>query len=244
VLRRYNDVDLFPASDNDAEITNRQLLAECLQTGSVDAWQEFVRRFQPLISGVVAQVVRRNGIVAPALVDDLVQDTYVRLCADNYKLLHKFNGQHENSLFGYLKVTAVSVALDYFKSLHSQKRGGGAPSASLEEGDRHQAIPTPSASSTAEQAVLMAEIDRTLNKVTEGPTAERDRLIFRLYYQQGFTASDISEIAALKLTAKGVESLVYRIAGLIRQELAGKYLQKAAMKISGNLAASPRRNET
>ena len=234
---------MSPTSDNAAEITNRQLLDQCLQTGSLDAWQEFVRRFQPMISGVVAQVVRRSEIAGPALVDDLVQDTYLRLCADNYKLLHQFNGQHENSLFGYLKVTAASVALDYLKSMRSQKRGGGTTSASLEEGDRRQAISTPSASSTVEQNVLMAEIDRTLDNVTEGPTAERDRLIFRLYYQQGFTASDISDIAALKLTAKGVESLVYRIAGLIRQELAGKYLQKTAMNISGNLA-SPRRNET
>jgi RNA polymerase sigma-70 factor (ECF subfamily) len=228
---------LAETRDNYAEKSNRQLLDECLQRGSVESWQEFVRRFQPLISGVVAQVARRHEAVAPAMVDDLVQETYLRLCADNYKLLHNFSGQHENSLFGYLKVTAASVALDHFKSLHTQKRGGGVPTAELKE-ERQQELPIPSAPSTAEQAVLMAEIDRALRKVTEGPNAERDRLIFRLYYQQGLTAKDVADVPALKLTAKGVESLLYRITASVRQELAGRHVQKSAVNAAGNLAVS------
>lgn len=229
---------MLSTNDNYAEKNNRQLLDECLQASSVEAWEEFIRRFQPLISGVVAQVARRHGDVAPGLVDDLVQETYLRLCADNYKLLHNFAGQHENSLFGYLKVTAASAALDHFKLRYAQKRGRGIPATDLEEGERQQEIPMPSASSSAEQAVLMVEIDRLLKKVTHGPTAERDRLIFRLYYQQGFTASDIADVPALKLTAKGVESLLYRITASVRREMAGRHVQKMAINAAGNLATS------
>ncbi len=214
-----------------AEKSNRQLLDECLQQGPVEAWQEFVHRFQPLISAVVAQVARRNGTVTPTLVDDLVQETYLRLCADNYRLLRNFSGGHENSLFGYLKVTAASVALDHFKSLRTQKRGGGLEFQDLEEGEKRQVIPEAAAPPTADQKVLLSEIERALKKVTEGPTAERDRLIFRLYYQQGFTARDIAEVPALQLTAKGIESLLYRITASVREELAGRRAQKV-----GNLA--------
>jgi RNA polymerase sigma-70 factor (ECF subfamily) len=230
---------LAATSNNYSGKPNRQLLEECLQAGSVEAWEEFVRRFQPMISAVVAQVVRRNGTIAPALVDDLVQETYLRLCADHYRLLRNFSGEHENSLFGYLKVTAASVALDHFKALRSQKRGGGLPLEDFEEGERQQAPTIPLSPSTAEQMVLLAEIDQALKKATEGPNAERDRLIFRLYYHQGFTARDIADVPALQLTAKGVESLLYRITALVRQELAGRHIQNRAMNVAQNLAASP-----
>lgn len=220
-------------SDNYAGKSHRQLLEDCLQGGSVEAWQEFVHRFQPLISAVVAQVARGNGTVTPTLVDDLVQETYLRLCADDYRLLRNFTGGHENSLFGYLKVTAASVALDYFKALRTQKRGGGFQLHDLEEGEQRKTIPEAVTPPIADQTVLLAEIDRVLKKVTEGPDAGRDRLIFRLYYQQGFTAKDIAEFPALKLTAKGIESLLYRITASVRQELAGRHVQNL------NVVASP-----
>jgi RNA polymerase sigma-70 factor, ECF subfamily len=219
------------------EIDNRQLVDECLRSRSVDAWQEFVRRMEPLISGVVAQVARRNGSVSNSQIDDLVQETYLKLCANNYKLLRDFSGSHENSLYAYLKVTAASVALDHFKSLNSQKRGGGLTSVNMEESEKVQPATAPP-SFDPDHRLLLTEIDRTLAKVTEGPTAERDRLIFRLYYQQGFTAADIAGIPTLKLTAKGVESLLYRIVALVRRELVRPGAGTLQVKMSGDLAAS------
>ncbi len=205
----------------------------------MDAWQEFVRRFQPLISSVVAQVARQNGPLAQPVIDDLVQETYLKLCANNYKLLKDFSGTLENSMFAYIKVTAASVALDYFKSLRSQRRGGGIKFANLDDAEHGPSVKSQASSSPgAEQAVVLAEIDQVVAKVTDGENAERDRLIFRLYYHQGFTAADIADVPAVNLTAKGIESLLYRITALVRKEIARRHIRKIPPTVSGDLAAS------
>src|SRR5437879_12715267 len=59
------------------------------------------------------------------VLDDLVQETYLQLCAENYRLLREFQPRHEDSFFGYLKVVTASVVNDHFKSLRAEQRGAG-----------------------------------------------------------------------------------------------------------------------
>jgi len=56
-----------------AQLGNRELVVECLREMTTEAWEEFVRRFQPLIAGVTARVARDFGDVVPGLVDDLTR---------------------------------------------------------------------------------------------------------------------------------------------------------------------------
>src|SRR5689334_10887264 len=100
-----------------AQLGNRELIAECLTGMTAEAWEEVVRRFQPLIASVTARVAREFGDVVPGLVDDLTQDVYLKLCADGYRLLRECRMSHENSIFSYLKFVAASVAHDHFKIL-------------------------------------------------------------------------------------------------------------------------------
>ena len=59
-------------------------------------------------------------------VDDLLQETYLKLWADKCRLLLEFAQQHpDEAVLGYIKTIAINVAHDHFKSLHSQKRGAG-----------------------------------------------------------------------------------------------------------------------
>ena len=72
--------------------------------------------------------------VSPGLVDDLVQNTFLKLCADNFKALREFEFRHEHALTGFLKVVASNVVRDHLRSSLSQKHGNGkAISAGLEE---------------------------------------------------------------------------------------------------------------
>src|ERR1700677_3947954 len=91
---------LLPAASNRIEsgkfnmdyvaLSSTELVRACAQTGRPLAWQEFIRRFNPLIAGVAIRTARRWGNFPLSLIDDLVQDTYLKLCADNYKLLRTF----------------------------------------------------------------------------------------------------------------------------------------------------------
>ena len=187
-----------------------EIVGACLDTGNEAAWTAFVRHFQPLIASSVSRVARRYGAPSPALIDDLIQDTYLRLCKDNCRSLREFRAQHEESIFGYIKVVASSVALDHFRARSTHKRR-----AEIEDdGTSKEASQS---SSAIEHSALIGEIYQRL-AATE---TERDRNIFWLYYRQGYTARDIASIPNLGLTQKGVESCIYRLTQSVRNTVAG-----------------------
>jgi len=182
-----------------------EILRACLETGSEAAWTAFVQRFQPLIAANVARVVRRYGPANPVLIDDLVQETYLRLCKDNCRSLRSFQAQHDEAIFGYLKVIAASVALDHFRARGAHKRRG-------EVEDDGTNLEASTSSSGIEQAALLQELDQRL----ESTETERDRTIFWLYYRQGCTARDIASMPSFGLTQKGVEACIYRLTQSLR----------------------------
>ena len=164
-----------------------------------------MRRFQPLIASSIARVVRRYGAPSPALIDDLIQDTYLRLCKDNCRNLREFRAQHDDAIFGYLKVIATSVALDHFRARTTRKRRGEMP-------NDGSGIEASISSNSIEQSTLILELEAHV----AANESERDRTIFALYYRQGFTSRDIASIPGLGLTQKGVEASIYRMTQALR----------------------------
>ena len=67
-----------------AALSTEELVLKCVESGDAAAWEEFIRRFQPPIARVVLRVARRWGAFSPQLIDDLVQETYLKLCATTF----------------------------------------------------------------------------------------------------------------------------------------------------------------
>ncbi len=193
------------------EQTPSELIAACMQADSEAAWRQLVLEFQPVIASVLVRIVRRYGDQNLALVDDLVQETFLRLCRDNCKVLRQFEHRHETSIFGFIKVIAASVATDHFRALNAQKRAGEY-AVDAEVLDR-TAIATTAA---PEDRLLIGQIERCLDRVTE---SKQERSIFWLYYRQGFTAVEIAGMAGTELSAKGVESCLFRLVKGVRREM-------------------------
>jgi len=84
--------------------------------------EEFVARFHRPISLSIVRVTNQCGAIPQQLVDDLVQDTYLKLCANRCRLLLDFTIQHPDAVAGYVKTIAINVARDHFKSDHTKKR--------------------------------------------------------------------------------------------------------------------------
>jgi RNA polymerase sigma-70 factor, ECF subfamily len=185
-----------------------EILELCLNEGSEIAWRMFVRTFQPIIASSISRVIGRYGPVNLALVDDLAQETFLRLCRDDAKLLRRFEARHELAIFGYIKVVATSVALDYFRARTADKR---AAEVQAEEA----AIEVPVRPTEVEDVAFLGEVDRRL-LATE---SERDRSIFWLYYRQGYSAREIAALPGVALSQKGVESCIYRLTQLLRVSL-------------------------
>jgi RNA polymerase sigma-70 factor (ECF subfamily) len=197
------------------KLSVKELVSYCLDSQDQDGWNEFVCRFQPLIARVVHRSVCCRVGPKPDLVDDLVQETFLKLLTNNLKALRSFDFQHDNAFFGFLKVVASHVVEDHFRGSHSQKRGSGREE---EDIDEFKTAPPVRLNSLqpAELAILMAQIERCLAKLASEPNFTRDYAIFWLYYGQGLTAKAISKLPGITLSIKGVESTLLRLTRCVK----------------------------
>jgi RNA polymerase sigma-70 factor (ECF subfamily) len=198
-----------------------ELIRACAESNDGAAWEEFVVRFHRSISLSVLRIVYLWGSIPQQIVDDLVQETYLKLCADKCRSLLDFTVQHPDAVLGYIKTIAINVAHDHFKSLHSQKRGSR-ETVQLQGDIDPQAQSGDFGSQAAmELDVLLKEIDSCLETCSVGPDKDRDRLIFWLHYQQGMSAKAIAALPTVGLSAKGVESAILRLTRRVREEIVG-----------------------
>ncbi len=199
---------------NYSRLSSQELLKACVTQATAGAWEEFVRRFQPLIAGVVARTAMRWTEVSPALVDDLVQDTYLKLCTDEFRRLREFENRFEDAIYGFLKAVAYNVTMDHFKVRNATKRG----SQLMSKAEFDTALQSVPKADRVEERILLREIEELVDRITE---TDRDKLVFLLYYRQGFTAKAISELPGIDLSEKGVESCILRLTRLLRQHIVG-----------------------
>jgi len=191
------------------EIPIRDLLHLCLGSEDQELWGEFVRRTQPLIASVIINTIRRWQEPAPSLVDDLIQDTFLKLFANDRKALRSIKNEYENTIFGYLKVVASNVVRDHFRQIENKVE-------QIELSD--PVLPTPpDGLDRIEFARLKDEIQKRLQGLMSSETYRRDEAIFWMYYEQGYTAKEISLLPTVGLTVKGVESTLQRLTRFLRE---------------------------
>ncbi len=195
-----------------------ELARACAHSTEAAEWDSFLRRCAPVAATVAARLTRLwVGTATPSIVDDIVQEIFLKLCEQERRILRDFTPRGEDSFFGLLRVVSASVANDYFRRQHSEKRGGKVVTIGL---DTLAPIAQPfrAGDAAANRSVLFAELDDLLRSAG-GPTSERDRTLFWLYYLQGLTADEIAQLPGSGLTAKGVESALRRVAIWLRKEI-------------------------
>ena len=191
----------------------------CAHSAEVPEWEELVNRCSPLAS-VVARRISRLWVSdpSPAIIDDIVQEVFLKLCEHERRILRDFEPRGEDSFFGLLRLVTASVTNDYYRRQYSTKRGGKVLTVPLLDGDSSLATQTAIQPYRMQQSALLEQLDRKLLSAPKviGP---RDRALFWLYYRQGFTAEEISRLPAAGLTAKGVESALRRVTTWLRAEI-------------------------
>ena len=196
-----------------------ELARACAHSAEAAEWEEFLRRCAPIATTVAARVTRLwVGTATPSIVDDIVQEVFLKLCEQERRILRDFAPRGEDSFFGLLRVVSASVANDHFRRQHSEKRGGKVVTLVIEEGPSPGIHPSRDEDVGMQRAVLFAELDRML-RAAPGAAAERDRTLFWLYYLQGLTADEIAALPGSELSAKGVESALRRVTTWLRKEM-------------------------
>jgi RNA polymerase sigma-70 factor (ECF subfamily) len=207
---------------NYGELSTHELVQICAQTNETLAWNEFVSRFHHLIAGVALRTARRWGETPPELLDELIQETYLKLCSQNCRLLNTFQMRQPEAFYGFLKVVTANVVHDYLKAAYAAKRGSGNVAEDLERAEMQpqgESRPTTPTESSIEHDILMHEIDQHLVKSLPAQELPRDRLIFWLYYRTGLTATAIAALPNVGLTPSGVESAIGRLTKLVKAAL-------------------------
>lgn len=196
-----------------------ELARACAHSADAMEWAEFLGQCAPIAAIVatrIARIWKRDPV--SSVVDDIVQEVFLKLCDQERRVLRDFRPRGENSFFALLRVIAASVANDYFRRQHSEKRGGRVVTMVLDD-EPSGAVPMGAwGGADMQRAVLFSELDQKL-QAAPGSTAERDRTIFWLYYLQGLTAEEIADLPVSDLSAKGVESALRRITVWLRKEL-------------------------
>lgn len=208
------------------EISNQELLHRCSAYADVGAWEEFIRRFHRPIAAVVIRTASRWETPTKQIADDLIQETYLKLCENNYRILRDFNNVHPEALPAYLKTIAANLVRDHFKSAHRKKRGGNQLESIPDDSVPPAAEESHGGRKAMERAVLMQEVQRHLDQCIAGADRDRNNRIFWLHYRVGLSAAAIAVLPGVGLTAKGVESLILRMTRQVRLRIADTDTEK------------------
>ena len=202
-----------------SSLSSEDLVKACAGSGDQAAWAEFVRRFRSLIAQVVVRTARHWNSPQPQLLDDLIQETFLRLCADKCAVLQRYTARGPDSIFGFLKVVAASVAHDHFKFERARKRD----TAQTETISGRDWSDSPSSTSRAaddmEGRIALRQIDETLCRLLPRENLVRNRTIFWLHHREGMTASAIASIPSIGLNPKGVETALRRMTLMIQSHI-------------------------
>jgi RNA polymerase sigma-70 factor, ECF subfamily len=194
------------------------LISRCVKQNEARAWEEFVRRFHRTIAG--AAYTAAASFVPPdkELVEDLVQEAFLRLCAHQCRALREFRASEENRFYGFLRAITWNTVRDHFRHIHAVKRQAESEALPLDSQQVQQVI-----SSDDEKAFLtlltLDEIDRVL-RISDTANPDRNRLVFWLYYRDGFSCAEIARLVPIGLSAKGVETLLRRLKSNLQRHAA------------------------
>ncbi len=213
-----------------AQLSSSELVRACAGSKDEEAWTEFIRRFQVVIAATVLRTARHWGEPSRPQLDDLIQDTYLKLCENDSRLLRSFRPRCEGSIYGFLKVVAANVVHDRFKSALAAKRGAAQTEAIIapiqidsKTGDR-------GSFDAVSQRLQLDRVNKILTQVTAGKDQRRKRTIFWLRHRQGLTASEIAAIPSIGLTTEGVESVLMRLTVMIRGHVTESHREVKVLK--------------
>jgi RNA polymerase sigma factor (sigma-70 family) len=187
------------------------LVVNCLHESAEEPWFEFIRRSRPLIAAVLIRTLGRlPGKALPGLVDDLTQEVYIRLFANEYRALKSFHARNERSLFDFLTVVASNVAREYLRSSAGMHTPAVARRERLSEAVQWE---------SALKTIQRNENDESVRALLSGPNVERDYSIFLLHYEQGFTFGEIAKV--VDLAESDVERVLQDLNRLIKSRMKG-----------------------
>jgi hypothetical protein len=99
------------------------LIRACIDKADAASWGQFVRLTHDAVAAAVIRRARRFGESSPAILAELVQEIYLRVCDNHCRVLCEFRADRPEAIYGLLKIIAFTVTEDHFRSKPAPKPG-------------------------------------------------------------------------------------------------------------------------
>lgn len=151
---------------------------------------------------------------------DLLQNVYLAILKNEYRLLHNFLGSTEEEANAYLARTAINETIAYLRSQRALRRRVEEISleAFLEDKERDGGQLPPSLSVRL-QRLTEEEAIEILKKCFRGQNANRDILIFLLHFRDGYSTKEISEMGFTTMEVTSINNLLSKMKKELREFL-------------------------
>jgi RNA polymerase sigma factor (sigma-70 family) len=162
--------------------------------------QEIFRRLHPLITRTVVMIARQRNSFSTELIDDFIQEIYVRLFA-----ALKAERIPNEKIPGLITMLAESIVPN---RLQAAQRGTHVFGSQLSQ----ESAKTSQNEQTERDLVRNAILDELQAKLSS-----RERVVLKLYLQ-GFTPKEISESQEINLSEEAVRILLHRMSTMARSK--------------------------
>jgi len=150
------------------------------------------------------------------LIEDLTQNTYLRLVKDDCKRLRNYIGENDKSIYSYLALVVRTAVSEHEKKENAQKRQHRKKSLYDPAGNEGliliEILTNPYAPPPDEKLMiesLRQEVEMILDEILTGSEKERDKEIFLYHVYEGQSAQQISE--RVSLSPKRIRNIVTMI---------------------------------
>ncbi len=172
-------------------------------------WTSLVRRVDPMLRSTVAGLGRSYGVYLNRdLLDEVIQETYVRLLQNDRRVLRGCRGRSETTILSYLRRVARSTLIDWLRARRALKRGP-AVELSIDALDALDALAgdvdgfdVPSRASSPLDALYAQELRRRFRRecwcvARHGCTARRDIWITERMVVDGWNSREAARVVQL-----------------------------------------------
>jgi DNA-directed RNA polymerase specialized sigma24 family protein len=186
------------------------LLRECgRKLTDRDLWTRFQERFAGPIFKFVLRTLyecnRREDV--SELVADLAQEVHVRLVQNNGQMLQSFRGE-----------TELSAVRDHIRREKAGKRFLPGVISLDEARDTVDTLKHRGDALDVQSILSWIDVERIVSTDPDRKNAQRNALIFKLHYIDGFSCAEIAEFPGFDLAASGIEAVVQKVRKRITNE--------------------------
>ncbi len=198
-----------------AEISSAELLRQCGQRlGDSKLWELFQQRFRRLIFLYILRALQHHSKRddVQELAADLAQEVYLRLVRKNGSMLREFRGESDFSVTAFLGRICASVVSDHFRQQEGTFRRFVENVIPIEQArEAIESFKQDRDGFNVGAILSWIDVQRVIDSDPDQKNAQRNALIFKLFYIDGLTAEEIAASPGFDISESGVHGVLLRI---------------------------------